>query len=131
MRKLLTAIEQANPKLLFWVIVAASIVLAAQMQAIQHGWINPDSVLYLEAAKRIAVGNFQGAYNIFNWPFYALCIGTVHKLTGLNVHLSAQFLNMIFFGIATASFLKIIQLAGGKNLAVWCITTIWQFVHSR
>jgi hypothetical protein len=119
MKKLLTTIEQANPIHLFWLIVAASIVLAARMQAIQHGWINPDSVLYLEAAKLIVIGDFRGAYNIFGWPFYALCIGIVSKLTGLGVHLSAQFLNMVFFGIATASFLKIIQLAGGKNLTLF------------
>jgi hypothetical protein len=119
MRKLLTIIDQANPIHLFWLIVATSIVLAARMQAIQHGWVNPDSVFYLEAAKLIAIGDFRGAYNIFNWPFYALCIGTISKLTGFGVHLSAQFLNMVFFSIATASFLKIIQLAGGKNLAIF------------
>tara|TARA_B110000879_G_scaffold106351_1_gene143108 strand:+ start:3091 stop:4620 length:1530 start_codon:yes stop_codon:yes gene_type:complete len=119
MIKILTAIEQTNPKHLFWFIVAASIVLAAQMQAIQHGWINPDSVLYLEAAKHIVIGDIRGAYQIFNWPFYALCIGMVSKLTTFNVHLSAQLLNMVFFGVATASFLKIIQLAGGKNLALF------------
>ena len=119
MIKILTTIEQTNPKHLFWFIVAASIVLAAQMQAIQHGWINPDSVLYLEAAKLIVAGNFRGAYEIFNWPFYALCIGMVSKLTTFNVHLSAQLLNMVFFGITTASFLKIIQLSGGKNLAIF------------
>lgn len=119
MRKLLTIIDQANPIYLFWLIVGTSIVLAARMQAIQHGWINPDSVLYLEAAKLITIGDFGGAYNIFSWPFYALCIGLVSKITGFGVHLSAQLLNMIFFGIATASFLKIIQLAGGKNLALF------------
>jgi hypothetical protein len=119
MRKLITTIEQANPIYLFWLIVATSIVLAARMQAIQHGWINPDSVLYLEAAKLITIGDFGGAYNIFGWPFYALCIGLVSKVTGFTTHLSAQFLNMVFFGIATASFLKIIQLAGGKNLALF------------
>ncbi|MDG1454248.1 MAG: hypothetical protein P8Q17_07465 [Methylophilaceae bacterium] len=119
MRKLLTIIDQANPIHLFWLTVATSIVLAARMQAIQHGWINPDSVLYLEAAKLIANGDFRGAYNIFGWPFYAFCIGLVSKVTGFDTHLSAQFLNMVFFGIATASYLKIIQLAGGKNLTLF------------
>lgn len=119
MRKLFTIIEQANPAHLFWLIVGASIVLAAQMQAIQHNWINPDSVLYLEAAKLIVIGDFQGAYQVFNWPLYAFCIGVVSKLTGFGVHLSAQLLNMLFFGIATASFLRIIQLAGGSNLTIF------------
>ena len=119
MKQLIKTIEQTNPKLLFWLIVGTSIVLAAWMQHIQHGWINPDSVLYLEAAKRIVINDFKGAYQIFNWPFYAFCIGTVSKITHLNVHVSAQFLNMIFFAITTASFLNIIRLAGGKNLALF------------
>ncbi len=119
MKQFIKTIEQTNPKLLFWLIVGTSIVLAAWMQHIQHGWINPDSVLYLEAAKRIVINDFKGAYQIFNWPFYAFCIGTVSKITHLNVHVSAQFLNMIFFAITTASFLNIIRLAGGKNLALF------------
>ena len=119
MKKLLIAIDQSNTSHLFWAIVAAAILIAARMQAIQHGWINPDSVFYLEAAKLIVAGDFKGAYQIFKWPFYAICIGVVSKLTTFNVHLSAQLLNMMFFGIATASFLKIIQLSGGKNLALF------------
>lgn len=119
MKKILRTIDQANPSNLFWLIVGSSIILAAQMQAIQNGWINPDSVFYLEAAKLIVIGDFKGAYNIFSWPFYALCIGTVSKLTGFGVHLSAQFLNMLFFGIATASFLKLIKLSGGNNRSLF------------
>jgi hypothetical protein len=113
-------IERANPKLVFWSIVAIAILLAAQMQFIQKGWINPDSVLYLESAKRISLGDWQGGYNIFFWPFYSACIALIHQLTTFNFHLSAQVLNMLFFGMATASFLKIIEYAGGKNLALVC-----------
>lgn len=115
MKKLLTTIDQANPKLLFWFIVATSIVLAAQMQAIQHGWINPDSVLYLEQAKRFAIGEWAAGFKIFTWPLYGVCIAAIHQLTSLPIHTSAQLLNMLFFGIATASFLHIIKLAGGNN----------------
>lgn len=106
-------IDTVSPKKLFWWIVAASILLAAWMQYIQHGWINPDSVLYFEQARRISLGDWAGAVKVFNWPLYGACIAAVHKITSLGIHQSAQLLNMLFFGLATASFLTIIQLAGG------------------
>lgn len=101
------------PKKLFWCILLASMFLAGWMQYIQHGWINPDSVLYLEQARLIALGDWRGAIKVFNWPLYGACIATVHKISGLGIHQSAQVLNVMFFGMATASFLTIIQLAGG------------------
>ncbi|MGQ0442227.1 MAG: hypothetical protein ACT4OH_02105 [Methylophilaceae bacterium] len=88
------------------------------MQYIQHGWINPDSVLYFESARLFALGEWKQAVEVFRWPLYALLIAAVHNITTLSIHLSAQVLNVVFFGIATASFIKLIQLAGGKNKAM-------------
>ncbi len=106
-------IDKVPPKKLFWCIILASMMLAGWMQYIQHGWINPDTVLYFEQARLIALGDWAGAIKVFNWPLYGACIAAVHKITGVDIHLSAQLLNMLSFGIATASFLTIIQLAGG------------------
>lgn len=111
----LNKLDNLNTKNLFWVIVAASILLAAWMQYIQHGWINPDSVLYFEQAKQFAQGEWKAGFKIFEWPLYGACISLIHKITSLPIQNSAQLLNMLFFGIATASFLKLIQLAGGNN----------------
>ena len=93
--------------------VILGILLAARVQYIQHGWINPDSVLYFESARLFALGSWQEAVKVFNWPLYSLLIAATHKLTTLDIHTSAQLLSVIFFGITTASFLKIIELAGG------------------
>lgn len=111
----LNKLDSFNTKNLFWIIVGSSIFLAAWMQYIQHGWINPDSVLYFEQAKLFAQGEWKAGFKIFEWPFYSWCIYLVHEVTSLPVQNSAQFLNMIFFGIATASFLNLIKLAGGNN----------------
>lgn len=99
-------------------IVLLGMLIATQIQYIQHGWINPDSVLYFESARLFALGEWKQAADIFSWPLYALIIAAVHKLTSLSIHTSAQVLNVIFFGMATASFIKIIQLAGGKSRAM-------------
>ncbi len=106
-------IDKVSLNKLFWCVVFASMLLAGWMQYIQHGWINPDTVLYFEQARLIALGDWAGAIKVFNWPLYGACIAAVHKITSLGIHQSAQLLNMLFFAIATASFLTIIQLAGG------------------
>ncbi len=93
--------------------VLLAMLLAAQIQYIQHGWINPDSVLYFESARLFALGEWQQGFNVFQWPLYALLIAFTHQVTTLDIQTSAQLLSMIFFGITTASFLKIIELAGG------------------
>lgn len=93
--------------------VVLAMLLAAQIQYIQHGWINPDSVLYFESARLFANGEWQQGFNVFKWPLYALLIAFTHQLTTLDIQTSAQLLSMIFFGITTASFLKIIELGGG------------------
>ncbi|PPC94738.1 MAG: hypothetical protein CTY33_02220 [Methylotenera sp.] len=97
--------------------VLLAMLLAAQIQYIQHGWINPDSVLYFESARLFALGEWQQGFKVFQWPLYALLIAFTHQITTLEIQTSAQLLSMIFFGITTASFLKIIELAGGgKNV---------------
>ena len=108
-------IDQINPKKLHYWIVALGMLTAAWIQYIQHGWINPDSVLYLEQARLITNGEWQAAYRVFNWPFYGACIAGVHLITTASIHLSAQILNVVFFGVATSSFLSIIRLANGEN----------------
>ena len=113
--KFLNKIDQLETKHLFFSIIAVSIILAAWMQYIQHGWINPDSVLYLEQAERFAQGEWKAGFTIFQWPLYGLCIGLAHTLTSLPIQTAAQLLNMLFFGVATASFLTLIKLAGGNN----------------
>ena len=97
-------------------LVMISIAVALQVQFIQHGWINNDSILYLEAAKLFATGKWEAGYAMFSWPFYSLCIAATHTITQLSIHHSAQLLNVLFFGITCASFLKIIEIAGGKQL---------------
>lgn len=125
MHKILQKLEALSCRKLHWVAVGLSVLIAAQVQYIQHGWINPDSVLYLEAAKLFTQGAWQAGFDVFPWPFYALCIAFVSKISMLDVHLAAQILNVLFFSIATYSFIQIIQLAGGKQRQVIAGVLIW------
>ncbi|WP_304857884.1 hypothetical protein [Methylotenera sp.] len=111
-------IEQSPINTLHAVIILLAMLLAAQMQYIQHGWINPDSILYFESAKLIAVGQWKEALQVWNWPLYPILIATVHKITFLGIQASAQVLNVLFFGLTAFSFIQIIRLAGGKQLTM-------------
>lgn len=115
MNKILNYIDQLSVTKLYIPFILFGMLLAAQIQYIQHGWINPDTVLYFESAKLIVKGEWQAAVKVFNWPLYSICIAGVHKLTSLSIHTSAQVLSVIFFSITTTSFLKIIELAGGAT----------------
>ncbi len=118
MTNILNKVDAANPNKLTLAIVIVAMLIAAQLQYIQHGWINPDSVLYLESARLITAGDWQSAVKVFNWPLYSALISIVHQLTSLSIHHSAQALSVIFYSIAIYSFIQIIQLAGGNNRVI-------------
>jgi len=115
---LLNKLTQLPANRLIWLLTAIGVLIAMQINYIQHGWINNDSVLYFEAARLFAAGEWKAGFQLFPWPLYSGLIATTHQLFGLDIHLSAQVLNVLFFGIATASFLKLIQLAGGDQLTL-------------
>jgi len=118
MQSFITKIEQSPVNKLHAVIVLMAMLLAAQIQYIQHGWINPDSVLYFESARLFAHGQWKEAIQVWNWPLYPVLIAAIHKTTSLGIHTSAQVLNVLFFGLATFSFIQIIRLAGGRQLTI-------------
>ena len=97
-----------------------AIMTAWRVIYIQHGWINDDTVLYLESARAFSLGDWKTGCDLFPWPFYALLITALHKLTTFNFQLCAQILNVIFFAISTISFLRIIALAGGNKITLIC-----------
>jgi hypothetical protein len=82
---------------------------------IQHGVINPDAVLYYEAARLFTLDQWQDGFGIFSWPFYSLCIAFIQKIFTLSIENAASLLSVIFFGLTTFSLLNIIKLAGGKH----------------
>ncbi len=118
MQSLIQKIEQSPINRLHALIVLIAMLIAAQMQYIQHGWINPDSVLYFESARLFAVAEWKEAFQVWNWPLYPLCIAAVHKITGLGIQTAAQVLNILFFGLTAFSFIHIIRLGGGRQLTI-------------
>jgi len=115
LNSLLNKLIQLPANRLTWLLTVIGVLIAIQINYIQHGWINNDSVLYFEAARLFTLGEWQQGFQLFPWPLYSGLIALVHSISGFSLHFSAQILNVLFFGIATFSFLKLIRHCGGDN----------------
>ncbi len=93
-------------------------LITVRIHYIHMGWINSDSVLYLEAAKWMLAGEFSKALAIYNWPFYSICIATVSKILHTPIFFSAQLLSTVFFMLTTTAMLNIVSLLGGNNRTI-------------
>ncbi|PKO47685.1 MAG: hypothetical protein CVU29_02250 [Betaproteobacteria bacterium HGW-Betaproteobacteria-22] len=95
-------------------------LIAWRVMYIQHGWINDDSTLYFEVAKRFSAGEWRQGFELYSWSFYPLIIAALHQVSNVNLHVSAQILAVGFYCITAFSLSKLIQLAGGDKLAILC-----------
>jgi hypothetical protein len=120
LNSLLNKLIQLPPNRLAWLLTVIGALIAMQINYIQHGWINNDSVLYFEAARLFSIGEWKSSFELWGWPLYPALIALVHTISGFSLHFSAQILNVLFFGIATLSFLQLIRLCGGDNLTLLC-----------
>lgn len=107
------------------VIVVFSILIAAWIMYIQQGWVNDDSLLYFEGARLFANGEWELGFKLFAWPLYSLLLAGLHKLTTLDIELSAQLINCVLVAITTRSLLQIIILAGGDKLSLLLATFLF------
>lgn len=103
---------------LHWIFTALALLFAAWISYIQHGWINNDSPIYFESARLFALGEWNASMEVWRWPLFPLLIAGIHKLSGLDIQLSAQVLNTLLFGLTAASFLQLIREAGGQKAAL-------------
>lgn len=115
---LIKKLEKISLNKLHALIVFLAFLFAAEIQYIQHGWINEDSLIYFEAARLIAEERWQEAMQVYPWPLYPSILAGICKVSGLEIHTSAKFLNSILFSLATSSFVTVIRLAGGKQLTM-------------
>lgn len=106
------------------VLVVFSILIAAWIMYIQQGWVNDDSLLYFESARLFTNGEWKAGFKLFPWPFYALLLAGIHKLTSFSFELSAQLINAILIAVAMRSLLQIVMLAGGDKLCLILVTLL-------
>lgn len=112
--------SSTTESMLLAIFACSAFFIALRVMYIQHGAINPDSVLYFEAARLFSIGEWKQGVALFGWPLYSALIAALHNLTGLGFHSSAQWLTAVFFAITTSSFITLIRLAGGNKTTIIC-----------
>ena len=76
-----------------------------------HEPINPDGILYLQAARTYMSDGLNATLAIYNWPFYPILIAYTQKITHFPLWLySAHLLNLVLGMLFAASFVTLIQI---------------------
>ena len=82
---------------------------------LQQGEINRDGIIYLTQSQYIVEGNWGGAMEIYNWPFFSILIAGLHQLTGLSLQYAAHMINVALFVLASFFFIKNVTLVSQKT----------------
>lgn len=97
-----------NRVIVYWCVAIFSGALSLYRYATRD-IINGDGILYIDVARAFLKEGIDGAVEVYNWPFFGILIGLVHKLTGLSFENSAGFLNAIFMMIVCLVFVRIYE----------------------
>lgn len=109
------ALDQKN---LHWLLLLLATLVACWAVFQEHGRINDDGVLYLEAARVIALGEWKQSLDLYPWPLYPLLIAATHQLMGLSLQHAALLLSVLFFLLSTHIFILLIKEVGGSSCTV-------------
>ncbi len=124
MKKITTLLNKLSTTHLIYLLSIIAGLFTWQVMAIRNDWINVDSILYFDSAKAILEGNWQKAYQIYNWPYYSALIALLAKLTGTEVFTAAKILNIVFFGITMLSLAKIVERITTDKLTLICFALL-------
>lgn len=77
--------------------------------------INPDGALYIQAAQHLLAGDWNGAYQLYSWPFFPALIALTGRLTGLPLEPSAYLLCGLLLAILVWSFIALVREFGADR----------------
>jgi hypothetical protein len=102
------------------IFTAAISLIFSLSQVLFDPVINSDGILYISTAYHLQNGDWQTAYQQYDWLFFPLIVAQLSSLTSLSLEYSAYILNALFTAITCTSFVLIIKEFGGKDRA-----TLW------
>jgi hypothetical protein len=107
-----------NRAAVYWGVAIASGLLSLYRIATRD-LINGDGIGYIHIARAFLSNGVSGAIDVYQWPFYGISIGLVHRLTGLSFENSASLLNTLFMVLVCVVFVRIYEEIGGKQARIW------------
>lgn len=78
--------------------------------------INPDGLLYIQAAQAYLTSGLKTSMSVFPWPFVTLTIAYTHQLTHLSLANSAYLLNIILAMFFVGGFITLLRLISNNPL---------------
>lgn len=103
--------------------VAGSLVLSAYKISLAST-INNDGLLYLHVAQVFAEQGLGAAFSQFNWPFFSVLIGLLHKALGLGYEGAAYLLNALLLALLCGSFVRLYKTATAAEGRPWLAAAV-------
>ncbi len=103
--------EQSVP----WVAAVFGAFLAWWMILQAHGTINPDGLIYIEAARLFSNGHWSQGVKTHAWPLYSILLTLTQKVSGLGFQSSAHVLSIIGFALACSGLTILVRAVGGDS----------------
>ncbi len=118
-------------KFYFFIIVTTVLLYLWQLHL--YPMINPDGVVYIEAAAAYLKGGIKAAIAMNDqakWPFYSVFIAEMHSLTGQSLLVSEQILDASFITISACFFLYLVSTFSQHKYARFWAIVIWLTWHA-
>lgn len=84
-------------------------LLLSLIAAFGASTIGRDAAFYLDIALAYEESGWRAAYERFNWPWYSILVGSLHKLTALPLVPLAYTVNAMFMAATCALLVKLVQ----------------------
>lgn len=88
--------------------LAVFLLLAVWTIFSKHGAINLDGAMYLHQAYLFSIGDFEGAMEMYPWPFFPYALGMLHHYFGFSLLYSAHFILTLCFLMACYFYLRVL-----------------------
>ena len=90
--------------------------------------LNPDGILYLDAAYQLSIGNWNEAYQLYSWLFFPGLIAGLSFITPLDVTIAAGLLSVLLYMLVVWSFLTLLKQSGADS-KVMLVGTLLILIH--
>lgn len=113
-------------KLFFFILSVSFILKGILVFSVQVP--NPDGVLYINAAREFAQGNFCQGIQIYPMPFYPFLISLLHTIIPDWLK-AAQTVSWLSLVLTTIPLYHITKILFGRQSALWCSTAFTLAPH--
>lgn len=108
-----------------WPLAAGVLSLAlSAVKLASHSTINTDGILYLETAQLFVEQGLRAAFHQFDWSFFPILIGLVHKGFGVGYEHAALGLNALLLALLSAGFVTLFRDLSSGNGRPWIAAAV-------